>query len=206
MPSIATPRTTRRRAHTRQLLLDAALDVFAAEGFGRSTVEQVCEHAGFTRGAFYSNFSSLDELFLAMWEQRSQHMLTDLRAALDEHVTDAVPPDRAIRAVLETIPVDDAWYRVTAEFTAHALRNPQLRRVMATREQAVHDTIVPIVEAALARTGRRVTDRVALGHALVAVHDGTSLQCLLEPGDRATRRRRDELFLHVLHAYSEETP
>lgn len=197
---------TRRRARTRQLLLDAALQVFAAEGFGRSTVEQVCERAGFTRGAFYSNFSSLDELFLAMWEQRSQAMVADLRAALDEHAGADVAPERAISAVLDVIPIDDAWYRVTAEFTAHALRNPSLRRVMAAREQAIHDTIVPIVEAALARAGRRVRDRVALGHALVAVHDGTSVQCLLEPGDPAVRRRRDELFLHVLDAYSEELP
>lgn len=197
------PRITKRRAQTRQLLLDAALDVFAAEGFGRSTVEQVCERAGFTRGAFYSNFSSLDELFLAMWEQRSQRMIVDLRAALDARAADG-PPERVIRAVLDAIPVDDAWFRVTAEFTAHALRNPPLRRVMAAREQAIHETLVPIVSAALRRAGRRVTDRVGLGHALVAVHDGTSVQCLLEPGKAAARRRREELFGHVLQAYSEE--
>ncbi len=197
--------TTRRRARTRQLLLDAALDVFAEAGFGRATVEAVCERAGFTRGAFYSNFSSLDELFLTMWEQRSQQMLADLRAALDAHPDVEASPEQAVSALLEVIPIDDAWYRVTAEFTAHALRNPALRRVVAGREQAIRDTIVPIVEAALTRAGRRVTDRVALGHALVAVHDGTSLQCLLEPGGRGARRRRDELFVHVLYAYSEET-
>lgn len=197
-------RVTRRRAQTRQLLLDAALLVFAEDGFGRATVESVCDRAGFTRGAFYSNFASLDELFLAMWQQRSEQMLADLRAALD--VVRDVAPDEAIRAVLKAIPVDDAWYRVTAEFTVHALRNPPLRRVMAARERAIHNTIVPIVEGALARAGRRVTDRAALGHALVAVHDGTTVQCLLEPSSRAARRRREALFLHVLHAYSEESP
>jgi AcrR family transcriptional regulator len=200
---VAAPkRVTKRRAQTRQLLLDAALEVFAEDGFGRATVEQVCERAGYTRGAFYSNFSSLDELFLAMWQQRSEQMLADLRDALDA-VADAAP-DEAIRAVLAAIPVDDAWYRVTAEFTAHALRNPPLRRVMAARERAIHNTIVPIVEDALARAGRRVTDRSALGHALVAVHDGTTVQCLLEPGNRAVRRRREALFMNVLQAYSTE--
>jgi AcrR family transcriptional regulator len=194
---------TKRREQTRQHLLAAALDVFAEDGFGRATVEQVCERAGYTRGAFYSNFSSLDELFLAMWQQRSQQMLADLAAALDGVA--GTPPDKVIRSVLAAIPVDDAWYRVTAEFTAHALRNPKLRRVVAAREQAIHDTIVPIVEDALARTGRRVTDRSALGHALVAVHDGTTVQCLLEPGDADVARRREELFLNVLQAYSKES-
>jgi AcrR family transcriptional regulator len=195
-------RITKRRAQTRQLLLDAALEVFAEDGFGRATVEQVCERAGYTRGAFYSNFSSLDELFLAMWRQRSEQLLADLRDALDGVA--GATPERAIRAVLKAVPVDDAWYRVTAEFTAHALRNPPLRQVMAERESAIHDTIMPIVEDALARMGRRVTDRAALGHALVAVHDGTTVQCLLEPDSRAVRRRREALFMNVLQAYSTE--
>ncbi|MEU6116611.1 TetR/AcrR family transcriptional regulator [Streptomyces sp. NPDC047117] len=196
-------RVTRRRAQTRQRLLDAALTVFAEEGFGRSTVDQVCERAGYTRGAFYSNFTSLDELFLAMWEQRSGAMLADLRTASARLGTlESVSPDEALRAVLEVIPVDDAWYRVTAEFTAHALRNPSLRRVMAARERAVQDTLLPLVETALARAGRRVTDRTGLGHALVAVHDGTAVQCLMEPDDAAVRRRREELFRHVVNAYS----
>ncbi|MGI5471910.1 TetR/AcrR family transcriptional regulator [Streptomyces sp. CA-132043] len=196
-------RVTRRRAQTRQRLLDAALTVFAEEGFGRSTVDQVCERAGYTRGAFYSNFTSLDELFLAMWEQRSGAMLADLRTASARLGTlESVSPDEALRAVLEVIPVDDAWFRVTAEFTAHALRNPSLRRVMAARERAVQDTLLPLVETALARAGRRVTDRTGLGHALVAVHDGTAVQCLMEPDDAAVRRRREELFRHVVNAYS----
>ncbi|MER7396211.1 TetR/AcrR family transcriptional regulator [Streptomyces sp. NPDC000151] len=196
-------RVTRRRAQTRQRLLDAALEVFAEEGFGRSTVDQVCERAGYTRGAFYSNFTSLDELFLAMWEQRSATMVADLRDALDRLGTlESVSADEALRAVLDAVPIDDAWYRVTAEFTAHALRNPSLRRVMAAREQAIHDTLLPIVEAALARGGRVVTDRTGLGHALVAVHDGTTVQCLMEPDDAAVRRRREELYRHVVNAYS----
>ncbi|MEU6733981.1 TetR family transcriptional regulator [Streptomyces physcomitrii] len=203
-------RVTRRRALTRQRLLDAALHVFAEEGFGRSTVDRVCERAGFTRGAFYSNFTSLDELFLAMWEERAAAMRDGLREAIaateGSGALDADDPERVLRAVLDVIPVDDAWYRVTAEFTAHALRNPPLRRVMAAREAAILDALLPLVEGALARIGRRVTDRTALGQALIAVHDGTSVQVLLEPADPAVRARREELFRHVLMAYSTEGP
>ncbi|MFK8912792.1 TetR/AcrR family transcriptional regulator [Streptomyces sp. YS-3] len=203
MSPSAPKRVTGRRARTRRRLLDSALEVFAEEGFGRSTVEQVCERAGYTRGAFYSNFTSLDELFLAMWEERSERLLTDLRGALAE--VSAAAPEDAVRAALRAIPVDDAWYRVTAEFTAHALRNPALRRVMAAREQAIQDAVLPVVVAALGRAGRRVTDEDALGQALVAVHDGTAVQVLLDPASEAVRARREALFLHVLHAYSTES-
>ncbi|MEU6846828.1 TetR/AcrR family transcriptional regulator [Streptomyces sp. NPDC046716] len=193
---------TKRRARTRQRLLEAAFDVFAEEGFGRSTVEQVCERAGFTRGAFYSNFSSLDELFLALWEERSARMLDDVRAALGRLETDPDDPEAAVRAAVDATPVDDAWYRITAEFTAHALRNPGLRRVMAAREEAIREAVLPVLVAALEQLGRRVTDRRALGDALVAVHDGTAVQVLLQPDDAAVRDRRHALFMNVLTAYS----
>jgi len=207
-PAASAPRVTARRARTRQRLLDAALTVFAEEGFGRSTVERVCDRAGFSRGAFYSNFSSLDELFLAMWEERSARMLADLRAALSGTAAPApdpaahTDPQEALRAAPAAIPVDDRWHRVTAEFTAHALRNPALRRVMAAREQAIRETLLPVVASALERAGRRVTAPDALGRALVAVHDGTATQVLLEPENGELPREREELFLNVLYAYS----
>lgn len=198
-------RVTKRRGQTRQRLLDAALVVFAAEGFGRSTIEQICDRAGYTRGAFYSNFASLEELFLAMWEQHSRRMLTEVEAALDAARTAGVDDVRtAVERLLEAVPVDDEWYRVTAEFSAHALRNPVLRRVVVAREEAIAAAIVPGIEVLLNRIGRRVPDPVALGQALVAVHDGTAVQCLMEPGDPAVRRRVD-LFEQVVLAYSVES-
>lgn len=207
MQTAETPRpkrVTKRRAETRQRLLDAAGDVFAEEGFGRSTVEQVCERAGFTRGAFYSNFTSLDELFLAMWEQRSATMLDGIRTALADRPA-TLTLDSAVERVLAAIPVDDSWYRITAEFTAHALRNPALKRVMAAREDAILGTILPIVEDALAAAGRRVTDRAALGRALVAIHDGTAVQVLMEPENEAVRQARQRLFVTVVSSYSSGT-
>lgn len=198
---------SRRRVRTRDRLLDAAYEVFAEEGFGRATVERVCERAGFTRGAFYSNFTSLDELFLAMWEQRSAAMREDLRAALDalavdEPLDDPADLRAAVASLLAAVPVEEAWFRITAEFTAHALRTPDLRRVMAEREEAIVAALAPTVVAALHRAGRIVADPVALGQALVAVHDGTATQVLMEPGNRTVLGRRADLFCHVVLAYS----
>ena len=198
--------TTRRQA-TRQRLLDAAAQVFADRGFGRTSVEHVCEAAGFTRGAFYSNFTSLDELFLAMWEQQSEQLRSNLASFVDAEVPAHVASVRdAVEHVLAVVPVDDAWYRITAEFTAHALRTPGLSRVMAAREDAIQAALMPILDRLLAGGGRRITDADALGHALVAVHDGTTVQCLIEPDDDVVRRRRTDLFTAVVEHYTEEIP
>ncbi|MEV4600115.1 TetR/AcrR family transcriptional regulator [Amycolatopsis sp. NPDC049253] len=199
-------RVPRRRAETRRRLLEAALPVFAEEGFGRSTVEQICERAGYTRGAFYSNFASLDELFLAMWEGRSAAMITAVRAAFDAFTPVELPDVRAVvERVLPAIPVDDAWFRVSAEFTAHALRNPGLRRVMTAREEAIAEALMPLMVELLARAGRSIPDPVALGQALVATHDGTSVQCLMAPDNPLVWQRRRDLYVQVITAYTEET-
>ncbi|MEC3917006.1 TetR/AcrR family transcriptional regulator [Nocardia sp. CDC160] len=198
-------KTRPRRAETRQRLLDAAFDAFAEEGFGRCSVEQVCERAGFTRGAFYSNFTSLEELFLAMWEQRSAAMLTDAAAILDTPDAVAGDPRRAVEQVLAAVPMDDKWFRITSEFTAHALRNPDLRQVMVAREEAIGAALIPVVVTLMRRNGRRVPDPAALSRALVAVHDGTMAQCLLEPANPAVLSHRLDLFLRVLESYSEPT-
>lgn len=192
----------RRRSQTRQRLLDAAFDAFADDGLGRCTVEQICERAGYTRGAFYSNFTSLDELFLAMWEQRSAAMLAQVTAVLDSDLV-VGDPREVVEHVLAAVPVDDKWFRITAEFTAHALRTPPLRQVMVAREAAISAALAPVVVTLLERAGLRVPDPTALGRALIAVHDGTLTQCLLEPDSAAVREYRLELFLRVLTAYTE---
>ncbi|MFI6047909.1 TetR/AcrR family transcriptional regulator [Nocardia sp. NPDC051321] len=198
-------RVTRRRAETRERLLTAAYEAFAEEGFGKATVERVCERAGFTRGAFYSNFGSLDELFLAMWEQRSAAMLAGVRRMLDEIPVGTDDVRTSIERLERAVPVDEGWYRITVEFTTHALRNPALRRVMAAREEAIVNALMPTIVAGLARIGRTVPDPEALGQALVAVHDGTSVQVLMEPRSRVARRRRTDLIYHVVLAYSTES-
>jgi AcrR family transcriptional regulator len=207
MPAAAKPRrTTKRRAETRRRLIDAAHAVFSETGFGRASVEDVCERAGYTRGAFYSNFSSLDELFLEMWEQRSAELHDSLAEALQRasEDRDVLSLEEGVDRLLDLLPVDDHWYRIEAEFTAHALRNPLLRDVMAAREAQIAATLLPFLDGALEHVGRRVIDREGFAAALVAVHDGTTVQCLVEPDDPAVRRRRRELFLAVARAYTEE--
>jgi AcrR family transcriptional regulator len=197
---------TKRRAETRQRLLQAALEVFAEEGFGRSTVDQVCTRAGYSRGAFYSNFETLDELFLAVWEHRSAEQITRMREAFEAFERAAVKDVHGVVThLLRAVPMDEDWYRVSTEFTAHALRNPQLRRMIAERERSIAASSMPYVLAALAEIGRTVPDPDALGQALIAVHDGTALQCFSEPGDAVVEQRRTTLFVQVVTAYSTES-
>ena len=60
----------RRRAMTREHLLEAAAVVFARNGFHGSSLDEVAAAAGFTKGAVYSNFKSKEDLFVAVLDHR----------------------------------------------------------------------------------------------------------------------------------------
>ena len=59
-----------KQAETRRRLLDAGERVFLRRGLQGSTVEEIAAEAGFTRGAFYSNFEGKDELFVELLQDR----------------------------------------------------------------------------------------------------------------------------------------
>src|SRR5687767_2262794 len=71
---------------TRQALLDAALQLFIERGVEGTSIEQVTAHAGYTRGAFYSNFTSKEELFL----HTARHFFDGLFAASGRGAEDTV--------------------------------------------------------------------------------------------------------------------
>ena len=79
---IEEPRSARREA-TRQRILDAARVVFAEKGVFGASIEDICEQAGFTRGAVYSNFADKDDILRAVIEREHQALLDHIAGSID---------------------------------------------------------------------------------------------------------------------------
>src|ERR1700683_1920505 len=73
-------RTRPTRDDTCEKLFEAAARVFEDQGIGGPSIEAIAAAAGFTRGAFYSNFKSKEELIIAMLED---HVEQSIRRSLD---------------------------------------------------------------------------------------------------------------------------
>jgi AcrR family transcriptional regulator len=71
-----------RRSQTRESLLTAALEIFSQKGYLASSVEDITDAAGYTRGAFYSNFQSKQEMLLELLKRDQDDMESDLQAIL----------------------------------------------------------------------------------------------------------------------------
>src|ERR1700687_2981053 len=79
-----TPQAERTRA-TRRKLLDAAKRIFAQDGFEAARLEDIAAGAGYTRGAFYANFKSKEDIFFALLEEWVRERIESLTTALRRH-------------------------------------------------------------------------------------------------------------------------
>ncbi|MBV8159022.1 MAG: TetR family transcriptional regulator, partial [Dyella sp.] len=82
---MARKRLTREesRDQTRQRLLEAAAVVIAKKGLAATSVEDIAAHAGYTRGAFYSNFTSKNDLFIELLKLDHADIQQGLQEILD---------------------------------------------------------------------------------------------------------------------------
>ncbi|MEU5627096.1 TetR/AcrR family transcriptional regulator [Streptomyces tendae] len=181
VPKAVTGRVTRRRVRTRANLLDAAFAVFAAKGFGRVSIEEVCEAAGYSRGAFYSNFDSLDELFFALYRQRADLIAEQVSAALASDGPDLDVP-AAVERVSEVLLLDRDWLLVKTDFLVHAARDPEVARTLLEHRARLRRAIADRLARARGHTALPAVlgDAEEAAHAVVAAYDGVTTQLLLD--------------------------
>jgi AcrR family transcriptional regulator len=141
------PAMTRRQkqAETRKSLLRSAAKAFCRKGLEGASVDEVAQEAGYTKGAFYANFKSKEELFLVMLDERFSEQLDRLESLLGGQAED--PGEEARHAAEEFIRSfrgEDEWRRLYFEFVAYALRNEEFRQELATRHRALRARLAEI--------------------------------------------------------------
>lgn len=143
---------SRRREATRQRLLDAAAQVFAEVGLDAASVEAICDRAGFTRGAFYSNFETKDELFLELAGNVARARVEAVRERVDGlqrgGAFDEAPADALaiIQQVLDVSADDRLGVLLGSEIRIHALRSPALAAAYLAQEDEMRRSVAHIID------------------------------------------------------------
>ena len=98
-----TPDGARGRERTKARLMRAAYEVFAEVGLDGASVEAICERAGYTRGAFYSNFSTKEELFFELVRAVTDRKLEAVSERVDglRAQDAALTPNELVQSVLD---------------------------------------------------------------------------------------------------------
>ncbi len=180
-----------RREATRGRILDAAREVFAERGVFGGSVEDICERAGFTRGAFYSNFTDKDDVVGAVIEREHDRLLTHLDASVAElgpQVAASFDLPEALAGlmgrVLASIPIDRQVTLIGTELEIFAIRRPDQAARFLEVNTRFRERVGAFLDDALRQHGRElVVDPVMLTDAIVAISERSVRRALLAGDD-----------------------
>lgn len=198
---------TRRRENTRTKLVRASLEVFVEKGIDGVTVDDLVTAAGFTRGAFYSNFSTKEEVFIALFDEVTAELIAIANSSVETAVRtkpEQVPDldDAGVMlAVFEGIrPFGRQWYLLYSEAIARSLRDERMRAELAVQRERLRGQIGDLLSTRLEASGARALLAPAdLAQLLIGIFIDLMLREHME--DRDVTELAATTILGTLHAF-----
>lgn len=168
------------RERTKERLLAAAAELFASRGVNGTSVEQIAERAGYTRGAFYGNFEDKHELVVELLARRRAQEAEEVAALAGGSFDDVMARLREWH--LERARHLPDWFALRTELTLYALRNPEARPSVGEGEAEARRLLEGGLTSAFAAHGvEPPADPAFLALIVHALEDGLLRQRYLSP-------------------------
>jgi AcrR family transcriptional regulator len=174
------PRQAERTEATRGKLLDAAGRIFARDGFEAARLEDIAAGAGYTRGAFYANFKSKEDIFFALLDQWVRERTDAVTAVLRRHKT---PSEKlvALRKYYADVAKDRRLVLISLEFKLFALRHPEAHARLRNRHRRIRATWGELISELLRALGQTIPiSNPAASTCLSALAQGLLLEHLVD--------------------------
>jgi len=182
-------RTRSARAQGRDgrgALLDATLEVLAERGYAASSIDEICERAGYSKGSLYWHFSSKDDLFFALLDERVDRPwreAIDLLASAPASHDMAPEASRRFAALVRG--QRDALL-LNYEYWSQAVRDRRLATRWARRRRELRAALASATVARLETLGAPAPDPAEaeqLATAFMTLVSGLAQERLVEPRD-----------------------
>lgn len=164
----------RRRQQTRDVLVEAATEVFARRGFEGASLEEIAEAAGFTRGAIYKNFGGKEELFFAVIDRMNERVIEAFRGIAPEQ---GDPTDWDISTLAKlwrssVLDTPDLLF-IGMEFQLYVLRNPEAGARAADHRRKNAEMVADFIDWVAERSGMQLRlPSITLAQLILAAADG----------------------------------
>ncbi|MBT9248099.1 TetR/AcrR family transcriptional regulator (plasmid) [Gemmobacter fulvus] len=136
-----------QQQRTRECLLDAVEMLFAEGGVNATSLRNVCERAGFSQGAFYSNFASKQDLLLSVLERHIEREAALLQSLVKSVSSDTL--DHALEGFSEhltAIAEQTQWSLLAIELQLQAQRDADFAAQCAHARNASYDALASVLE------------------------------------------------------------
>lgn len=147
-----TSEPTRRREETRRRLVQAAIEEFSRRGVDATSVEHLCQAAGFTRGAFYSNFATKDDLCVAVMRHVADEQIRQHSDAL-ANAPVGLDSAEIVAALVSASTSDPHVLRTLMDIELRAYRDPEFGARIEEVRSEVWPRYVDLVTRAAERAG-----------------------------------------------------
>lgn len=177
LPAVLPNKHQQRSAATRRKFLKSARRIFARDGFEAARIEDIAADAGHTRGAFYANFQSKEQLFFALLEQQVNEHMGNVQRLL-ACCNSAEERLQALREYYVKRIGDRQWVMLMLEFKLFALRHRRLRPKLAATHRRIRSAAKTqaIAELLPARVQLRADSDEARRATLEALLNGLVLE------------------------------
>ena len=193
LPPARRQRQVDRTRATRRKLLDAAKRIFAQEGFEAARLEDIAARAGYTRGAFYANFESKEDIFFALFEEWAQERISTITRDLRHH-SDPEAKLAALRTHYAEQAKDRRLVLISLEFKLFALRHPEAHARLRSRHRRIRASFGELFAEIMRALGREIPVAYPAASACLSVlSQGLLLEHLLDP-----KTLSDDDVRHVL--------
>lgn len=167
----------------RRDILQAAMRVFARDGYHRAKMEAVAEEAGIGKGTVYEYFKSKTDLFLVLYD----HMLAELKDFYMKELAGIQQPaailERFIAVAFQTFRVWEPFFLVFFDFWAEGGRGEQ-QALLQTRLREAYAVaradVAAIIAAGVKDGSFRCDNPLLTAASILATLDGLVLQWLCD--------------------------
>lgn len=172
-----------KKARTRAQLIDAAATVFARRGFVASSLDEVADEAGLTKGAVYSNFDSKEELFQAVIDERLNQPMMHAADIIDE--TGGTIEEQAMqgaRMYAEVVEQERDLFLLGLEYDIYCARHPEFATAFADSYRDRLARIADLIADHAQRSGTAMPlSANEMATVITALSQGMGLQKLTDP-------------------------
>ncbi|WP_084105224.1 TetR/AcrR family transcriptional regulator [Demequina sp. NBRC 110056] len=188
-------------SHVADDVTRAAVELFATQGYATTSVQQIVERAGVTKGAMYHYFESKDDLLFGIYER----LLNLQKARLDEIIARGGDTEEVLRAVCEDVLETSIEHldEGTVFFRSMHLLSEPRRQEVTRRRRAYHDEFAALITRGQSEGSFRTDIPVAMlvAHFFSDVHYLSHWYSPQGPEDRAlVAAQLTDLFLSSLRS------
>jgi len=191
------------RAQTRERLIETAQQLFVSNGYGGASIRDIADKAGYSQGAFYSNFSSKEDVLLELLRRHMEAEATQLSRVLGNDRQEPGQLLAELEAWASTLNHDADWCMLSIELQLHAHRSQtfaaEYQKVWSEHRSEIGRVIRQLFDK-LGRTPPAPQDELAA--AFMALSHGLALQRMTTRPDPSGRLIM--VFLRGLIANAEQ--